>query len=331
MRGSLKFWRAGPPLAAFSRTPANGGDGTGSGAPLDPAAISVTRLSKRFGKVLAIDDLSFEVRQGEAVAICGPNGAGKTTVLRCLLGLFPFEGEARVQGLECGCREKASRQRLGYLPQEVRLHPDPTVWETIRFYAQLRKSSIDRARMLLLEWNLREAMHRPVRHLSGGMMQKLALVIALLSDPPVLLLDEPTSNLDTKARQEFSALIKRLKTAGKTLLFCSQGASEVWRLADRVIVLEGGRKIAEGTPEEVRRHILNAAVLGLTVPEERCAEAAQAIGSCGLAVQRNGTQIWIEVPAGRKLEPVERLIRAGVPILDFDLDGGRGSMPSLEK
>ncbi|MBI4582676.1 MAG: ATP-binding cassette domain-containing protein [Planctomycetes bacterium] len=317
--------RLKPPAAAAIRPQGNGANGNVSGAPpVEPVAISVFRLAKRFGKVEAIGDLSFEVRQGEAVALWGPNGAGKTTVLRCLLGLFPFEGKAHVQGLACGCRGKASRQRLGYVPQEIRFHPDPSVWETICFYAHLRKSSIDRARMLLLEWNLREVMHRPVRHLSGGMLQKLAVVIALLSDPPVLLLDEPTSNLDARARQEFSALLERLKKAGKTLLFCSHRASEVWRLADRVIVLEGGRKIAEGSPEEVRRHLLKGAVLCLTVPVERCAEAAQALDSCGFGVRRNGTQIWIDVPAGRKLEPVERLIEAGVPILDFELDSGRG-------
>ncbi|MHB1427057.1 MAG: nitrous oxide reductase family maturation protein NosD, partial [Gemmataceae bacterium] len=201
-------------------------------------AISVSGLTKRFGSVLAVADLSFEVGLGETVALWGPNGAGKTTILKCLLGLIPFEGTARVQGTVCGPRGKAARRLLGYVPQEIRLHPDQTVREAIDFYARLRKAPQTRVGELLAEWQLCDITERPVRHLSGGMKQKLALVIALLSDPPVMLLDEPTSNLDTRTRQELDELLERLKKAGKTLLFCSHRAGEIGRLADRVLILE---------------------------------------------------------------------------------------------
>jgi ABC-type multidrug transport system ATPase subunit len=267
-----------------------------------------------------VADLSFEVRLGECVALWGPNGAGKTTLLKCLLGLIPFEGTAQVQGFRCGPRYKAARRLLGYVPQEIRLHPDQTVREAVDFYRRLRAASRERAAELLAEWQLRDVEEQPVRALSGGMKQKLALVIALLSDPPVLLLDEPTSNLDLRTRQELGALLERLKKAGKTLLFCSHRASEVWRLADRVLLLERGRKVAEGMPEKLRQQLVKPAVLCLTVPPERNAEAACVLEAAGFRVCPHNAQVRVDVPAGRKLEPIELLNRAGVPVVDFDLE-----------
>jgi ABC-type multidrug transport system ATPase subunit len=283
-------------------------------------AIAVRGLRKCFAKVTAVDDLSFEVRPGETVALWGPNGAGKTTVLRCVLGLLPCEGTAHVLGHACGPRGRASRQRLGYVPQEVRLHADQSVRETVRFYARLRRVASFRVDRLIDDWGLHEVDRRTVSQLSGGMKQKLALVVALLADPPVLLLDEPTSNLDARARREFSELLEQLKAAGKTLLFCTHRPSEVWRLADRVIVLERGRKIAEGPPERVRQHLVEPAHLCLIVPADHSAAAAAGLREGGFNVRRTGSRLWIDAPAGRKLEAIELLHRVGVPILDFELE-----------
>jgi nitrous oxidase accessory protein len=283
-------------------------------------AVAVSGLTKRFGSVLAVADLNFEVRFGECVALWGANGAGKTTILKCLLGFVPFEGTARVQGILCGPRSKTVRRLLGYVPQEIRLHLDQTVREAVDFYRQLRNVSLQRAAELLTEWQLRDAEELPVRALSGGMKQKLALVIALLADPPVMLLDEPTSNLDPWTRQELAALLERLKKAGKTLLFCSHRAGEVWRLADRVVILERGRKVAEGMPEKLRHQLVKPAVLCLTVPPERGAEAASILATAGFHVSSQNADVRVDVPAGRKLEPIELLSRAGVPVVDFDLE-----------
>jgi nitrous oxidase accessory protein len=295
-----------------------------------PAAISVTGLTKRFGKVTAVNELSFEIRQSEAVALWGPNGAGKTTVLRCLLGLLPCQGTAYVLGAPCGPRGRASRRLLGYVPQEVRLHADQTVRETVSFYARLRRVTSERVNQLLRDWGLDDVDRRPVRQLSGGMKQKVALVIALLSDPPVLLLDEPTSNLDARARREFCSLLERLKTAGKTLLFCTHRPSEVWRLADRVLVLERGRLVCDGPPETVREHLLEAASLCLIVPLDESADAEARLLDAGFDAHRTGARIWVEAPAGRKLEAIELLNRGGVRILDFDLESDHRSGSGLK-
>jgi ABC-type multidrug transport system ATPase subunit len=309
--------KARPARAAAAASPA-------APAGVEPVpAISVSGLVKRFGKVTAVDDVSFEVRPGETVALWGPNGAGKTTILRCLLGLLPCRGTARILGRTCGPRGRASRGQLGYVPQEVRLHADQSVRDTVRFYARLRRVAPERVEALLRDWGLEDIRRRAVSQLSGGMKQKLALVVALLSDPPVLLLDEPTSNLDARTRKEFGELLERLKAAGKTLLFCTHRPSEVWKLADRVIVLERGRKVAEGTPDRIREHLLVPAQLGLIVADGQGGAAAERLRDGGFDVQATGSRLWVEAPAGRKVEALELLGRAGVRILDFDLEHER--------
>jgi nitrous oxidase accessory protein len=289
------------------------------------AAIAVTDLTKRFGKQTAVDRLSFTAQPGQTVALWGPNGAGKTTVLRCLLGLYPFEGSLSVMGHSCGPSGCASRRALGYVPQEVRLHADDTVRDTVCFYARLRGASTERGEKLIVGWGLGDVVHRPVRHLSGGMKQKLALVVALLADPPVLLLDEPTSNLDASARRDFAELLLRLKAAGKTLLFCTHRPSEVWALADHVVVLERGRKVAEGPPEEVRRHLSTAAHLGLVVPGDQVERAQETLATGGFAVDRTGSRLWVDVADGRKIEAIELLRLARIVVLDFDLESEHAS------
>lgn len=213
--------------------------------------IRARGVSKRYKKVQALSGVDLEVRQGEAVALWGPNGAGKTTFLRCLLGIVRFEGSVEVSGFDVKQRGRDARSLIGYVPQEIRLHHDQTVWETVIFHAELRGVPRERVEKLLNEWDLSASRHQMAQNLSGGMKQKLALIIALLSDPPLLFLDEPTSNLDARARREFNSVLDLLKASGKTLVFCTHRASEVRKSADRVIILEGGVIKVEGRPESV--------------------------------------------------------------------------------
>ena len=206
--------------------------------------VHVRDLTKRFGSLVAVDRLSFEVMSGEAVALWGPNGAGKTTALRCLLGLLPFQGTIRVGGYDVAIQGREARQLIGFVPQELNFHDDLTVRETLHFYARLKKAPLERIDEALERINLTKHAHKPVKELSGGMKQRLALAVALLANPPLLVLDEPTANLDARARQELLALLGELKAAGKTLVFSSHRLSEVAKLADRVLVLEDGRLIA---------------------------------------------------------------------------------------
>lgn len=218
---------------------------------IEEPMITVKHLTKRYPQpgrawwsdatVTAVDNVSFQLGRGAALALWGVNGAGKTTILKCLLGLLDCEGELSLDGHDLRRDGRRARHFLGYVPQELAFHADMSVAESCRFYAQLKKVSADRIPVVLEQVGLSAQTQKAVGALSGGMKQRLALALALLADPPVLLLDEPTSNLDAATRDEFIALLVTLRQAGKSLLFTSHHAEEVDRLADQVLILKDGR------------------------------------------------------------------------------------------
>lgn len=285
--------------------------------------VQVENLSKAFGKVKALDSLTFEIQPGEAVALWGANGAGKTTALRCLLGVIPYQGVVRLGAFHSTWQGKAVRRLLGFVPQEINFHDDLTVQETLHFYARLKKTAVDTAHTLsfLKRLGLDSYLEKQVGDLSGGMKQRLALAIALLADPPVLILDEPTANLDVKAREEFLSLLAELKTAGKTLIFSSHRPDEVTALADRVLVLENGRLVADCPPAQVSRYLGEWAMLKLHLAgEQYIGPAVETLNGHGFQVQRNGTGVWVKVVPLEKARPISLLIEAGIPVDDFQLD-----------
>jgi nitrous oxidase accessory protein len=230
--------------------------------------IEVTNLTKRFGRLTAVNNLNFTVSPGEAVALWGANGAGKSTVLHCLLDLTQYEGSITVNGLDARRQGKQVRAQIGFVPQSLNFHDDLTIMQTLDLYAQLKRvESDDEFAALLEQVDLTAHAHKRVNELSGGLKQRLALALALLADPPILLLDEPTASLDVGARAEFLTLLRSLKQAGKTLLFSSHHLDAVTGIADRVLVMEGGLLVAAGPPAEM--------------------ESAWGIG------QRNGQQVYV--------------------------------------
>jgi ABC-2 type transport system ATP-binding protein len=202
--------------------------------------VKAESLSKRYGRVQALDRLSLEVRAGEVLGFLGPNGAGKTTTLRLLMGyLRPTAGWARVHGLDSWHDSVAVHARTGYLPGEVRLWPKMTARGIAEHLARLRglgngHRAADLAKRLDVE------MDRPVGELSRGNRQKAAVLLALLGDPELLLLDEPTSGLDPLAQAEFHSVLRERVEAGTAVLLSSHVLSEVERVADRVAVIRSG-------------------------------------------------------------------------------------------
>jgi len=283
-------------------------------------AVAVESLRMRFGSVTALEEVTFTVPARQTLVLWGANGAGKTTLLRCLLGLLPYRGRVRIFEHDARRAGKRARALVGYVPQEIHLHEHLSVLETVRFFADVRGVARGQAEALLETWRLDRALWpRAVRGLSGGMKQKLAVVIALLSDPPILLLDEPTSNLDVSSRRELSGLLEQLKRDGKTLVCCSHRSGEAWKLADRVLVLERGRCVLDGRPDTVRARIHDRAVITLTIPAEHTERAALLLSRSGFDVERNGTQLWVRVPVGDKAAPIQRLVASDVPIADLDV------------
>lgn len=274
--------------------------------------IEVRNVTKKFGKVTALEDVSFELLPGQAVALWGPNGAGKSTLIRCLLGLYHFGGGLSVAGHDVHRQGKSARSAVGYVPQELSFHDDLTVAQTLAFYAALRGAKSDRA---LERVGLDHCPERPVGALSGGMKQRLALALALLGDPPVLVLDEPTSNLDLAGREEFLKMLVGLREQGKTMLFTSHRYEEVLALADQVVVLEQGRVTRIARPGE----LVGTQVMKLHVPRESLDEAMEQLGRAGYQARRNGRGVFVSVPSDRKATPIQTLAQAGILVTDFDL------------
>jgi ABC-type multidrug transport system ATPase subunit len=211
--------------------------------------IQILDVRKRFGRNAAVlNGVTFDVRPGQSVALWGSNGAGKTTLIRCLLGLIDFAGDIRVAGLDVRRDGKAARRLLGYVPQELALYDDFRLTEAAHFMARLKGADPAACAPILADLGLAGHERKRVRELSGGMKQRLALGIALLNDPPVLVLDEPTSNLDTAGRASLMELLLGLKAAGKTVLFISHRPEEVSGLADRVLTLEHGNLLTDAAP-----------------------------------------------------------------------------------
>ena len=215
--------------------------------------IQIADVRKRFGRARVLDGVSFDVLAGQSVALWGSNGAGKTTLIRCLLGLIDFEGDIRVAGLDVRCDGKRVRRLLGYVPQELAFYDDFRVIEAARYLARLRGADVSECEAGLADVGLLAHARKRVRELSGGMKQRLALSIALLNDPPLLVLDEPTSNLDSAGRQSLMKLLLQLKAAGKTILFISHRPEEVRGLADRVLTLEAGRVLTDVATPHLHR------------------------------------------------------------------------------
>ncbi len=216
-----------------------------------PAAIVVDHLSRRFGQFVAVDDLSFDVRRGEVFGFLGANGAGKSTTIRMLCGLLtPSSGRAVVGGIDVGQDPEGVKRRIGYMSQRFSLYELLTVDQNIRFYGGLyglRGRRLDARRRFALEIaGLTGREGELARNLSGGWRQRLALGCALLHEPAIVFLDEPTGGVDPVSRRDFWRLIDDLSQGGTTVLVTTHYLDEAER-CDRVAIIHGGRLAALGT------------------------------------------------------------------------------------
>lgn len=281
--------------------------------------IQVQDLTKRFGALTAVDAVSFEVHEGESVALWGVNGAGKTTILRCLLGLYHFEGFIAIGGYDIRTHGRQARRLLGFVPQELSFHANMSVTDTLIFYARLKKASVI-PDSLLNRLALRPHLEKRVGELSGGLKQRLALALALVGDPPLLLLDEPTANLDVRARDDFMHLLHELKVAGKTLVYTSHRLEEVATLADRVLLLESGRLFADAPPHRLAAEIGHELLLRVYVAPHHIEQAIQVLHAKGFTASMNSHGIKIFVPALQKATVLETLLHANIDVRDFSLE-----------
>ncbi len=219
------------------------------------ASLATEGLTKRYGAVRALEDLSLRVEEGEVFGFLGPNGAGKTTTIRLLLGLLaPNGGSATLLGRRVTLGGAAWRAEVGYLPGEVAFWPQLTGRATLDFLARLsRRAPVDQGTLLERLGLDEHTLRRPVRTYSDGMRQKLGIVQALQCRPRLALLDEPTKGLDPLVQQAFHALVADARRGGTTVFVSSHVLSEVERLCDRVAMLRAGRLAFAGEVDELRR------------------------------------------------------------------------------
>jgi ABC-2 type transport system ATP-binding protein len=222
------------------------------------AAIRADRLTKYFGAVVGIEDLSFDVEQGEIYGFLGANGAGKTTTIRLLLDLLrPTRGNAAVLGHDCHRDSLATRRRIGYLPGDLPIYPDLSAGDYLAYLSRLDGRSVEPGYLqhLLARFDVSEIDRgRLLRHQSHGMKQKIGIIQALMARPPVAILDEPTAGLDPLMVQAFRETLAELKREGRTTVFLSSHVlTEVESTCDRIGLVRGGRMVTTSTMAEIRR------------------------------------------------------------------------------
>ncbi len=230
-------------------------------------AIEVHHLAKTYGGFTAVHDISFTVEHGEVMCLLGPNGAGKTTTTEILEGYRErSSGDVRVLGFDPGRHERALRERIGIVLQECGIQDDLTVGEVLDMYgsyAPRRLATADVIRLVELDAKTDDR----VRHLSGGQRRRLDVGLALVGDPDVIFLDEPTTGFDPAARRSSWSMVRSLADLGKTILLTTHFMDEAEALADRIGVIANGRIIAEGTPQTLGGRDQNLTIIETTLPD----------------------------------------------------------------
>lgn len=230
--------------------------------------IETHALVKRYGRFQALDEFSFGVARGEVVGLLGPNGAGKTTLLRLLMGyLRPTAGRAHIDGLDCYRQSYEVHRRVSYLPGEARLFRTMRGSDVVDFFTAIRRDGSRPRAVALAADRFGLDLSRPVAAMSTGMRQKLALAVTLAVDTPLVILDEPTSNLDPTVRADVAALVGEAKRAGRTVIFSSHVISEVEQVCDRALILRQGRLVHTQIIADLRRqHRIRAHLTGPLAP-----------------------------------------------------------------
>ncbi len=292
----------------------------------DEHVIVVDTLTKRYGNLLAVNDVSFTVSRGEVFAFLGPNGAGKTTTVEIIETIRPLtSGKVSVLGMDVSRRKRDIVRRIGVLPQGFNSFDRITVRESIQYYSHLFGDKTTDIDGLIELANLTDKSREQFKNLSGGLKQRLGIAIALVNDPEIVFLDEPTTGLDPRARREVWEVLLGLKKKGKTVFLTTHYMEEAELLADTVAIISKGRIIAMGSPDKLIEDSANE--LNLTL---RSADAGifTIVGAMGFdPVRHNSHQVKVRVKCADDVRKIlDAVNAAGASLLSLDV-----RKPNLEE
>lgn len=258
--------------------------------------VEIKHLYKQFGQLVAVNDISFKVEKGEVLGFLGPNGAGKSTTMKMISGfLTPSAGQVKVQGYDIMQQPLEAKKRLGYLPEGAPAYPDMTPAEFLDFIAEVRQFQGEEKRRRVTETvkqvNLEHVLHQPIETLSKGFKRRVGLAQAILHDPDVLILDEPTDGLDPNQKHEVRTLIKQMARE-KVIILSTHILEEVHAVCSRAIIIAEGKIVADGTPAELeaKSQYHNTVILTVQPPSKPSTEVRQAL---------------LDLPHVQRLEPLE--------------------------
>ena len=284
-------------------------------------------VTKRYRAVQAVLGVSFSLSPGETVALVGHNGAGKTTLLKLMLGLIqPSEGSIEVLGENPAAGEFAARRSLGYLPESVAFNAALTGREVLAFYARLKGVPAPDAMPLLERVGLQAAADRRVGTYSKGMRQRLGLAQALLGHPRLLLLDEPTTGLDPALRLTFYEIVQSLRDGGATVILCSHALTEIEERADRVVIMNRGLMVANGSLDELRYLARLPTRIRVRLKDEHAGGMPRCIASNPGLRRINGHVVEVAIATTEKMPLLRELTNEAAPIEDVDV-----VQPSLDE
>ena len=282
--------------------------------------IELKSVARHYGAIKAVDGISLEAGRGEVIALVGHNGAGKTTLIKLMLGLVrPTAGSVRVLGQDPSAGDAAVRRRLGYLPENVSFNPTLTGRETLRFYFRLKTGRRGEEDGLLEQLGLARAADRRIGTYSKGMRQRLGLAQAMIGTPAILLLDEPTTGLDPELRQQFYGIVREMGAAGTTVLLCSHALNELEGNAGRVVIMNEGLKIADGSLDELRRIARLPTKIRLRTAEGGAGRLREWMGEPAGLKQINGHVVELDASPEDKAAFLRRAAGEDVPFEDLDM------------